>query len=1313
MVKDVLKFNEIKLEANIKNFNISEISDKDIAIIGIGLKLPMADNMNEFWENICCRIDCIAEMGRQRKADIENYLNFLGKEKKLLKLGEAAFLDDVDRFDYSFFKISPKEASLMDPSQRLFLETAWSTIEDAGYTAEKLAGSKTGIYLGYGSDNEYKKIINDVDPSLLPLSVTGNLRPVIAGRLSYLLDLHGPSLLIDSTCSSSLVAVHLACQAIQNGECEMALAGGIQIHLIPIRASYIGTESTDGRTKTFSDMADGTGTGEGIGVIMLKPLSQAIKNNDCIYAVIKGSAVNSDGNSIGLTAPNPAAQENVIVSAWEDANVEPETISYIEAHGTGTKLGDPIEIDGIRKAFSKFTSKAGICAVSSVKSNLGHLDCSAGITGLIKAVMALKNRKIPPTINYSRPNRNINFIDSPVYVNDRLREWGHFKGSRRCGVSSFGISGTNCHIVLEEAPDTTNQWNESANKQYVFTLSAKSRESLVGLIGKYIDHLERNFEDDLRDICFTSNTCRGHYNNRLAVVASDKGTLIRMLRKIYDSNLTLIEQLVAYYGEHSIITNEAEKFQKTEYTENEIKEFNSKCVQYINELLNGGNDSENLLDNILKLYIKGAGIDWDSLYTDEYRKKVRLPTYAFDSKRCWVEIPEYYCGKDEAEDINNMFYETKWKEYTDASENSTKFNNGEEFVIFYNGSKQKGQEISSKLVSDGCKVYIVESGTGFENIDVNKFCMEATFDNYRRLFEFSGIQTISHLIYLTDGQEECSQPVTGLMQNGMEKLLSLFYLLKALVNSNLKSKIKLTLITQYAFDVLGTEKTTIPLNASLAGIFLSARLEYPQYQFKIIDIVSDTEAEEILMELGRDKSPFKIALRQNKFYFEELYNLNINEVKTGNGVEIKDNGTYVITGGLGSMGLDFANHLADSGNLNIVLIGRTDIPDRNKWDELLERRQDESLCIKISSIKRLEEKGSTIHYYPADVSCMKSMETVFEDIVERFGKINGVIHCAGIGARLEGRTIGEENEETFRQVVLPKVLGTIILGQLVSAYEDIDFLILFSSPITLIGGVGSSHYTAANCFLDAYAARNSMNGKHTVSVGWAPWHKKELLENGHFDERKQIFKPIMPDRGLKAFSLLLAFKIYRVIVGELNFTGSIFQLGDLLPFALSGEIKGKLENEMSNSHKVFQTRKIKKYSQQPSLVGKRDNDYSQIEKSIAFAWAEVLGYEEMSIFDSFFELGGDSISIVKVFKILEKQFPGKINVVDLFAYPTISGIAKFLSCQIGDKSSLRETPSFNYSKEDIVNRIEGILDSVKNGEITIEQAEVFLLDHVG
>lgn len=611
-------------------------SNKDIAIIGMSGKFPGADNIEQFWDKIIDKQDCVREFSRTRQKDIEAFLAALQEEGYEYSAG--AYLDEIDKFDYRFFRLSPREANLMDPHQRLFLETAWATLEDGGYGGKKLIGSRTGVFVGYRGDepNDYKKMISQLDSSSGSIAVSGNLTSILASRISYLLDFKGPSFTIDSACSSSLVAVHLACQSIRTGDCDQAIAGSVKVKMIPTSNIKLGIESSDGRARSFDDDSNGTSVGEGVGAILLKPLSNALRDGDHVYAVIKGSAVNQDGASIGITAPNALAQEDVIMRAWKDAGIDPETISYIEAHGTGTQLGDPIEIDGISRAFRNYTQKLQFCAIGSVKTNIGHLDNAAGIAGLIKCVMALKHRKIPPLIHFKRPNRKINFLESPLYVADKLQDWEVENKPRRCGISSFGLSGTNCHIILEESPTLQMELQQNTERIQVFTLSAKSKKALMQLIRNYSRYLYNHSEVDIADLCYTTNTGRGHYSYRLAILCEDVESLTLKLEEISLDGLEAQIQDV-FYGEHKVITGFQADNDGNVMTEKDVREYSQQAKKIIDEMSSIDSLDRYLLISICNFYVNGAEIEWDHIYKYGSYRKLSLPTYPFERTRCWLE----------------------------------------------------------------------------------------------------------------------------------------------------------------------------------------------------------------------------------------------------------------------------------------------------------------------------------------------------------------------------------------------------------------------------------------------------------------------------------------------------------------------------------------------------------------------------------------------------------------------------------------------------------------------------------------------------
>ncbi|WP_160670940.1 non-ribosomal peptide synthetase [Clostridium sp. C8-1-8] len=609
--------NLIKMLRDIQHGN-----SRDIAIIGMAVNMPMAKTIDEYWDNIKENKDCVSEFPECRKRDIDEYLNFLGNTKNKQGYIKGAFLEEIDKFDYDFFKISPNEARLIDPNQRLFLETAWKAIEDAGYTKKKISGSKTGIYIGYSTDVEYNyfKMLSEVYPDMIDVAAPGNITSLIPGRLAYILNLKGPSMVIDTACSSSLVSIHLACKALQNGECDMAIAGGIKINLFPLYDKVkIGMESPSFKTKTFDDFADGTALGEGGGVILIKPLDKALRDKDNIYAVIKGSAINQDGAAAGITAPNVESQTQVIVDAWRDARIQPETISYIEIHGTGTKLGDSVEAEGIKNAFCRFTDKEQFCAVSTLKGSVGHLYEASGVAAVIKAVLSLKNKKLPPMYKAKTINSSIDFDNTAIYINDELRKWNSEDSLRRCGVSSFSVSGTNCHMVLEEAPKVSE--NNIYEGTKVMTISAESKEALRRLISIYIEILKNEEDTNLGNICFTSNVGRTHFKYRAAFFAENIDEFIYKLSIFNDTSNEFF--------------NNIDEIKSKIDMKNEIsKDANRKLKEYSL----GNKDGEYILSSVCELYVRGAEVDWGILYEGKSYKIVSIPTYPFDKKRVWINL---------------------------------------------------------------------------------------------------------------------------------------------------------------------------------------------------------------------------------------------------------------------------------------------------------------------------------------------------------------------------------------------------------------------------------------------------------------------------------------------------------------------------------------------------------------------------------------------------------------------------------------------------------------------------------------------------
>lgn len=607
----------------------SERTKRKIAVIGIGCRFQDADNPMEYWTNLQKGSNLIGKFPESRRTDV-NKLFDMSRQEEIYSNG--TYLKEIDKFDAGYFHLSAAEASYMDPVQRIMLETAYSAFEDAGYGWDRIYGTNTGVYIGNdhtGGQSYMEHFVQEADSLVLTGSYTG----ILSSRISYILNLTGPSIVTDTACSSGLTAVHTACSAILENDCHMALAGGINIKVLPVEdGSLKVVESSNNAVKTFDKHANGTVWGEGAGAVLLKEYDQAVKDNDYIYGVILASVLNNDGASNGITAPNAEAQEKAISRAWDMAGINPETITYIETHGTGTVLGDPIEIKAIAKAFRRTTDKRQFCGVGSVKTNMGHLVGCSGIASLIKVLLALKHKKLPASINFEDPNPYISFTDSPVYVNDKLRNWVS-EGPRRAGVSCFGFSGTNSHILLEEYIKEP-QPGHSQAQPYLFPISAKSEESLRQTTDALSDWLIDNEEVDLSLISSTLAKGRGHYEYRLAIIASDSKELKNKLSMAKLNDYKETEHI--FINKHKIVGENKEEKGKGELTAFDISQMSKKAEICINNLVNDAENGNGQMKELAKLYTDGAHIDWNCLYEKEMCK-VNIPGYRFKRERHWID----------------------------------------------------------------------------------------------------------------------------------------------------------------------------------------------------------------------------------------------------------------------------------------------------------------------------------------------------------------------------------------------------------------------------------------------------------------------------------------------------------------------------------------------------------------------------------------------------------------------------------------------------------------------------------------------------
>ena len=509
-------------EMRAKLESVERTRTEPIAIIGMGCRFPGgADNPDIFWQMLRNGVDTVKEIPSERWS-LEEYFDEDQDASGKMYTRYGSFLNKIDEFDPLFFGISPREAASMDPHQRTLLEVSWEALENAGLATDKLAGSRTGVYVGMSNSDFFR--VRFADPHQIDTySGTGTNNSVVAGRLSYMLGLQGPAMVVDTACSSALVALHLACQSLRTGESDMSITGGVGLIMAPgvnISFSKARMMTPEGHCKTFDASADGYVRGEGCGIVVLKRLSDAQAAGDNILAVIRSSAVNQDGHSNGLTAPNGLQQEAVIREALRNAKLTPEEISYVEAHGTGTSLGDPIEVQALGNVLSNGRSPQNPLLIGSVKTNIGHLEATSGMAGLIKLILSLQHEELPPHLHLKQLSPHIPWENYEIKIPTELTPWLREDGPRIAGLSSYGFSGTNTHVIVEEAPVLEQEQADLERSQHVLNLSAKNEVALKELAKQFDEFLAVQPEELFANICYTANVGRAHFPYRLAVPAT-------------------------------------------------------------------------------------------------------------------------------------------------------------------------------------------------------------------------------------------------------------------------------------------------------------------------------------------------------------------------------------------------------------------------------------------------------------------------------------------------------------------------------------------------------------------------------------------------------------------------------------------------------------------------------------------------------------------------------------------------------------------------------------------------------------------------
>jgi 3-oxoacyl-(acyl-carrier-protein) synthase/NAD(P)-dependent dehydrogenase (short-subunit alcohol dehydrogenase family)/acyl carrier protein len=1219
-----------------------------IAIIGMACKFPNAETVLNYWDIIENGKSCVKKFPENRKKDYLDHLKLKNsrlqdehsyRDFEKIEFYAGGYLDDISCFDYSFFNISPEQAKLMDPHQRLLLETGYHAFEDAGYNREELSGSNTGVYLGHEPNiiSSYANMIYNYDPDLFQIAFVGNLPALLPSRISFFLNLKGPSISYNTACSSSLVALDSACKGLMNGDCEMALVGGVKVYYGPEKTmeNRIGFESSDGRTRAFDADSDGTGFGEGAGVILLKPLEKAIEDNDNIHALILGSALNQDGKTSNITAPNMISQYKLLCKIWECTKIDPSSISYIESHGTGTQIGDPIEIEAIQKAFREKAVGNDICAIGAVKNNIGHLLDTSGMASLIKSILCLKKSKLPPIINFNKINPNINLNDSPVYINTVLKDWT--TTPKRCGVSAFGLSGTNAHVILEEKPDIERNPDKTCDIK-IFTISANSTNALENFVKSYFNFLNDNPDINEEDLCYTANTGKTHFKFRIAILLDKKD-------KLKDKLIYLMNDIDKELVNHNIFNNFA-FIKKNAKVNNDYQDGQMELI------LKSDTCELEKLKKITTLYLENKNIPWKLLYKDRNLKRISLPLYPFERKRCWIDYKLKFHKKTVSDE--NLFYRTTWKKEKLSVDDVVEQRNN---IIVIHNNDEISMNLIRKIEEAGHNVINICHGGKFIKFDNRTYEIKNDDGEYYKVFEDMKSIKIDRIISMsTIGNSIHTDDFDRLSDMLNLGIFDLLRLIKELISINKNLKVKITVVSENINIVTGREEIINPINSILFGFCKILAKEYVNYEIKLIDMDKKTSCDELFDEMFYGGNKSQIALRESERFAEYFTSVDINSLNPQN-IAIRSDNVYLITGGTGGIGLEVTKSLASQNKIKIILISRSKFPERSEWEAIIKKGDNIREINKIKLIMDVEKNGSQIFFYHFDISDYEQAKNKYAEIRNKFGRINGIVHCAGIRGE---NIISRSSKESFMKVFASKVNGLCILHDIFKK-DKIDFYLLCSSIASIFGFIGQAEYAAANSFLDSFAYYLNNTGIKALTINWVAWKEVGMA----FDTGYNIdtsFKAIKNKQAMDAMLMALNKQINRIVIGELNYSGGKIHLLKNGGINLSEALLENIKYAEKNDDIMLIGKQQQEHARDSTIImtGKEDGAYSETESSIGQIWGETLGYDKIDINENFFDLGGDSITALMIINKINQRININVELSEIINYLTISDMSKFI-----------------------------------------------------
>ena len=1193
-------------------------NSSEIAVIGMSGEFPGAKNSKEFWNNLMEGRESIHTFSPSElsNAGISNEV-----WKKPNYVPRAGLLKDIEHFAAEFFGYSPREASLMDPQQRKLLEHAWHACEDGAINPLQYEGI-IGVFVG-SSLNTY--LINNVltHPDMresddMQHALFGNGVDYLATKIAYQLNCKGPALTIQTACSTSLVAVHEACQQLLTWQVDVALAGGVSIS-VPQEKGYLhgvdGIFSSDGHCRPFSSDANGTLFSNGLGVVVLKRLEDAIADGNPIYAVIKGSAINNDGHQkVGYTAPSVEGQCEVIAMAQAAANISADDVFYIEAHGTGTALGDPIELSALNQAFADAKQP---CTLGSLKSNVGHLDVASGIAGLIKTILVLANQQIPPTINFQKGTNQFDWKNSVFEVNKEAVPVENIQKRYAAAVSSFGIGGTNAHVVL--AHFAKRPVLLEPLKRHLLCFSAKTTAALEDMLQQFVEQSESLSSFSLESIARTLQEGRSLFRYRTVLKV---GTLQEAIFIIQNKGyaITSCEKEQGYLRLDPI----------------------ESC-------------DDKALDVIAQQWLDGYAIDWKSHYSNYKPVMVHLPVYPFERKPYWIapfsEQKEHVSFSEMQNNarltMDDWFYQPSWKPAPYCVISPPKVLN--DVLILIN--KDMDLLYTSALAGQFDKPIVVYTSNQFKQINESNFEIDPhQAAHFIQLLQALHQQNripnyILHGLTLTQTKTDSSPELFKAHQPF--GLLSIIYLVQAWEKVFQDRALQFTVLTNRLNRI--AEAMNEPHKAPILAAVKVIPKEYLSIQSQLVDIdcidyhaYQSQQMKQLAQEMARSEYTHEeIVLRGMSRWLRTYVPIEVPALKSNvfTGALPK---VILIAGGLGQLGLNIASFFAQFPNTKLALVARKTIPKPTDWESsALQYDTTHPMRLLLEKLIDIRKQGCELHTYSADISNKDNLLACIQTIESTLGPINGVIHAAG---ETVNGIVSIKTESSLEESYQAKVYGTYHLCEAFSS-KSLDFMMLCSSMNAVIGGLGQLDNTAANTCIDYLADYyTALTGRPFLSINWGAINMDNPLKVNVVPQFAQLSAEHKRNRMTEAetravYSILLSNQLCpRVVISTLPMEDVLLNWNRVASFK-------QLDNDVLISK---------------PLNLEEDALKTQTQRWIAASWSRLLGVESIGLTTNFFSLGGHSLSAVQFMTRILEEHGLKIHVMTLYELPTLAEFSGYM-----------------------------------------------------